>query len=741
MGANGVSKNGQSGQRDSSEKTEIIGRYALYGEIASGGMATVHFGRQLGHVGFSRPVAIKRLHPQFAKEPDVRAMFVDEARLVSRIRHPNVVPTLDIVATDGQLLLVMEYVHGESLAKLARTMRDRRERIPQRIVLTVMSSVLHGLHAAHEAKTESGEPLEIVHRDVSPQNVLVGTDGIARVLDFGIARAAVRLESTREGVIKGKLAYMPPEQLGGTPVTRQADIYASAVILWELLAGRRLFLRGDDGQSVLIDKMLRGTIEPPSDHASEVSKDLDAITLRALDRDPVNRFASAREMAIALEKAGDLATPSEIGEWVERTAAEALGARTYRLQELERTSSKHRVMTASQIDIEMLLDDSDISDELPTPHDDRASVSSAPLTSPKSSTYPILHPKPESLSPSHASIPVLGGHDHPRVARAERATIGLRVAAIGGITLATLLGVGTARVVGGAMSHGSGARAREADNASVATAIAMHRPPSCPRGTQAIPGGKFFMGSDDGLPMEKPAHNVTLAPYCIDTFEVTTEEYKACSDRGECKRAGITNEWDGIADVDRKVFDPLCNVREPNGRGKHPINCVDWEMAAQFCKAQHKRLPSEAEWEFAARGSDGRKYPWGDEEPGPTLLNACGKECMAWGKKNSVEERAMFSADDGWATTSPVGSYPNGASRYGVQDVVGNVWEWVSDYYATYSKEDAVDPAGPNAGEEHVIRGGAWNGGFASWVRPTFRYKDVGSKRSYGIGFRCAKTF
>ena len=560
---------GAIGASMTSEKTEIIGRYALYGEIASGGMATVHFGRLLGPVGFSRPVAIKRLHPQFAKEPQVRAMFIDEARLVSRIRHPNVVPTLDIVATDGQLLLVMEYVHGESLAKLARTMRDRRERIPLRIVLTVMSSVLHGLHAAHEAKTETGEPLEIVHRDVSPQNVLIGTDGVARVLDFGIARAAVRLESTREGVIKGKLAYMPPEQLGGMPVTRQADVYASAVILWELLAGRRLFLRGDDGQSVLIDKMLRGTIEPPSDHTAGVSKELDAITLRALDREPANRFTSAREMALALEKSGELATASEIGEWVERVAAEALGARTFRLEELERTSSKHRVMTASQVDLDALLDDSDISDELPTPLDDRAVF--APSPGAKSSTYPILQPKPESLSPSHASIPVLGAHDHRSSQGRTRARVGVRVAATLGIALATLLGVGTARVVGGVMSGGAGGHeAARVQGASVAMAIATHRPPSCPKGTQAIPGGKFFMGSDDGLPMEKPAHNVTLAPYCMDTFEVTTEEYKACSDRGECKRAGITNEWDGIADGDRKVFDPLCNVREPNGRGSTP---------------------------------------------------------------------------------------------------------------------------------------------------------------------------
>jgi formylglycine-generating enzyme required for sulfatase activity len=257
---------------------------------------------------------------------------------------------------------------------------------------------------------------------------------------------------------------------------------------------------------------------------------------------------------------------------------------------------------------------------------------------------------------------------------------------------------------------------------------------------KTIPGGKFYMGSDDDLPLERPAHNVTLSPYCMDTFEVTTGDYLACSDRGECKRAGTTNEWSGLTEQEKKTYDPLCNVRDPSTRENHPVNCVDWEMASIYCKAAGKRLPTEAEWEFAARGPDGRKYPWGDEAPNPTLLNACGKECLGWGKKNRAEVQAMFEGDDGWANTAPVGSFPKGASRYGVQDVVGNVWEWTSDFYSEYKKEDQTDPKGPPAGEEHVIRGGAWNGAYASWVRPTFRYKDSAAKRSYGIGFRCAKS-
>ena len=334
------------------DQAEIVGRYALYGEIASGGMAVVHYGKLLGAVGFQRPVAIKRLHPQLARDPGVRDMFIDEARLASRIRHPNVVPTLDVVADGRDLLLVMEYVHGESLQHLMKAMRKRGQRIPLRITLAIVSALLYGLHAAHEATTEEGEPLHVVHRDVSPQNVMVGVDGVARVLDFGIARAAVRLEHTREGIVKGKLAYMAPEQLGGATVDRRADVYAASVILWEMVVGRRLFVK-DDGGTVMVDKLLAGRIDPPSRVAPGTPKLLDALVLHGLARNPEQRFATAREMALALERLGDLARPSEIGEWVEGLAAEALAARAVRLQEVERSSSQVRVAAARHVDREL----------------------------------------------------------------------------------------------------------------------------------------------------------------------------------------------------------------------------------------------------------------------------------------------------------------------------------------------------------------------------------------------------
>ncbi len=331
------------------DQVRVVGRYALYGAIAAGGMATVHLGRLLGPVGFSRTVAIKRLHAQFASDPEFVSMFLDEARLAARIRHPNVVPTLDVVATGGELFLVMDYVPGESVARLSRALRERQQILPLRILSTTMAGVLHGLHAAHEAKDERGHPLGIVHRDVSPQNVLVGTDGVPRVLDFGVAKAAGRVQTTKEGQIKGKLSYMPPEQLRGAAVSRQTDIYAVGVMLWELVTGQRLF--AGDNEGAIVAKVLEGRIERPSqvmmrnrrltltDSTMRSLEALDTTILKALSMQPEGRFSTAREMAIEIERKCPPATASEVGDWVENIARDVLLSRAAMVAEIESSAS------------------------------------------------------------------------------------------------------------------------------------------------------------------------------------------------------------------------------------------------------------------------------------------------------------------------------------------------------------------------------------------------------------------
>jgi eukaryotic-like serine/threonine-protein kinase len=319
----------------------IVGRYAVYNEIAAGGMATVHIGRLLGPVGFARTVAIKRLHPQFAKDPEFVSMFLDEARVAARVQHPNVIATIDVVATDGELFLIMDYVRGESLSKLVRAARRAGEPVPPRIAAGIMCGFLHGLHSAHEAKNERGEPLNLVHRDVSPQNVLVGADGIARVLDFGIAKAQGRIQVTRDGQIKGKLAYMPPEQLSGRELSRAVDIYASAVVVWETLTGERLFKGESEGETLA--KILRDPVLPPSAIVRSLPRAFDAVLLKALSRDASKRHATARELALELERCAGVASSTEIGEWVERIAGPVLSAREEQIAEIESSSTAMRV--------------------------------------------------------------------------------------------------------------------------------------------------------------------------------------------------------------------------------------------------------------------------------------------------------------------------------------------------------------------------------------------------------------
>jgi serine/threonine-protein kinase len=292
-------------------------------------MATVYLGRMRGAGGFERRVALKRCHPHLRRQEDFDALFLDEARLAARIHHPNVVATLDVV--DGpSLFIVLEYVEGGSLADLLKAAVARQERLPPPVVLRIVLDTLAGLHAAHELRDDAGVSLGLIHRDVSPQNVLVGVDGVARLADFGIVKAERRSGVTREGRIKGKLPYMAPEQFGRAPVHRQVDVYAAGVVLWEALAGRRLF-RGQDDAEVL-ERVLRGEV-PPLSRFIPVPAALDAVLARALSKAPAQRFATAAALADALEGLGlPVASPRTVGACVEELLAPALALRRAHLR-------------------------------------------------------------------------------------------------------------------------------------------------------------------------------------------------------------------------------------------------------------------------------------------------------------------------------------------------------------------------------------------------------------------------
>jgi eukaryotic-like serine/threonine-protein kinase len=319
--------------KDALIPTKIAGRYALFQPIASGGMATVYVGRLLGTSGFGRTVAIKCMHEHVARDPELVKSFLDEAQLAARIRHPNVVPTLDIVSHQGELFLVMDYVHGESLSRLLAECRARELRMPLAIASNVLTGALQGLHAAHELRDERGNALRVVHRDVSPQNVLVGTDGVTRVMDFGIAKATTSSAHTSTGIIKGKVSYMAPEQMTQRDVTPAVDIFAMGIVAWEMVVGRRL--RPGRGDLSQILGLLSEQIAPPSSIDPDIPEGLSAIIMRALARDPRERPGSALVLAREIARVVPPATTWEVAEWVEKILGDRLLARSEMVQEVE----------------------------------------------------------------------------------------------------------------------------------------------------------------------------------------------------------------------------------------------------------------------------------------------------------------------------------------------------------------------------------------------------------------------
>lgn len=333
---------------DPRTKGALVGPYTLLAKIASGGMATVYLGLRSGEGGFERYVAIKQLHPHLATEREFVEMFLDEARLSAKIHHPNVVNLSEIGQAEDGHYIVMEYVEGETLARLLSRATERREALPLPVAVRIVLDALAGLHAAHELTSETGEPLGIVHRDVSPQNILVGTNGVSKISDFGVAWAAHRLAATRSGQLKGKLSYMAPEQATkkAVEIDRRADVFAMGIVLWEALTGEGLFRAESEAQT--FHKLLIDPIAHPTDKAPAVPLALGDVCMRALARDPDQRYGSAADFAEALEavakEVGAVGRPADVSAYVTRSAGADLSQRRARVRAVvdELASSPNR---------------------------------------------------------------------------------------------------------------------------------------------------------------------------------------------------------------------------------------------------------------------------------------------------------------------------------------------------------------------------------------------------------------
>ena len=676
----------------------IAEKYRIERLVGEGGFAVVY---RAQHTIWNQPVAIKFFNGLSSAPVDQREefknQFIQEGALLTELSShtASIVQARDVgtyTSPDGQWMpyMVLEWLDGQALDQLLET--EQRSGVgPWNLeqVITLLAQVANALDVAHGKG--------IAHRDIKPANIFVlgeqpRLSATLKVLDFGVAKMMsdntqlkAAMAKTGMNITSFTPQYGAPEQFsrsyGATgPWT---DVYALALVALEMLTGKAA-LDGDDLVQLAFSTGNTERRPTPRNLGVAVSDAVEAVFDKALAINPHDRYARAREFWSALEQAyGGFYTEAGF----------------------------------------------------------RASITGDLVGGPTQ----LLAPGTNPAFARRGSQPNIVSTSSPATLNAGTPASGSKTGLFVAVGVGVVgLGVAAALLFGGKHDAGD---PKPAVSASVAAASVAAAPSAsaaavaCPSDMVQIPAGQFFMGSDlkDAADNEKPSHNVSVDSVCMDLYEVTAKKYKACSDSGKCRRAPTEVEWPKISKADRETYSPLCTGSDPT-KQDHPITCVTWDMADTYCKANGGRLPSEAEWEFATRGPDGRVYPWGDDAPTAQHLNACDAQCLAWGKAHKVELTALEKGDDGYATTAPVGMFPAGRSRFGPYDVVGNVGEWVADWYGAYKADAAQNPTGPATGERRVIRGGAWNAGFEAWLHPSFRYAQVPNAQSYGTGFRCVKN-
>jgi tRNA A-37 threonylcarbamoyl transferase component Bud32 len=298
-----------------------IGKYRVVRRLAIGGMAEIYLAQARGIEGFEKFVVLKRILPQYAASETFVRLFLNEARLTATLSHPNVAAVYDIGEAEGVYFFTMEYLHGEDLGYILRHLARHKLRVPIEHALTIGAGVAAGLHAAHEKVGVDGKPLGIVHRDVSPSNVVVTYDGGVKLVDFGVAKVTATAELTGTGTLKGKLAYMSPEQCNNEPVDRRSDVYSLGVLLYELTTQSRLFKA--DSEAGTVKLVMEARIPPPSSRVPDFPPQLEPVLYKALSRDRDQRYASGREVELALEQVarerGLLTSTARLAEWMVAT--------------------------------------------------------------------------------------------------------------------------------------------------------------------------------------------------------------------------------------------------------------------------------------------------------------------------------------------------------------------------------------------------------------------------------------
>ena len=767
---------------------EQLGRYEILDELGRGAMGVVYKARD---PNIDRMVAIKVISPEAGMDParakELRERFQREARAAGRLSHPNIVTVFDASEDQGRAFLVMEFVEGTTLDSMVNaghtfTLED---------VASIGMQVAQGLDYAHQ----NG----IVHRDIKPANIMFTKSGTAKIADFGIARLA-ETSVTRTGLAVGTPNYMSPEQVAGHKVDGRSDQFSLAVMLYELLCGEKAF-PGDTLTTVLY-RIMQEDPRPIRQINPALPETVDAVLRKAMAKNPDDRYSLAVDMARDLQMlaSGGTVSVANAGPSLGATMAEGIDVRTLAgVQPRTRAASAGDATMAmdavagpvrpSRRSPWLLIGAGGIaalsigigvwlwSRPTATPPPGAVSVQApAPIVEASKPTSP---PAPEEKSkpkPPQLQELILAKEVRPDgrpvgpskqfaasdtqvalLARGSNLTeqIPVRVKWFdpdgkevppSGVPKLVLDGKGGWRAVAEVALAGGAKPGRwkaeftlgdeinqalsftvtppavaapapapapvEVAKAPAPTAPPPPAQPAGPRPGQTqkrgkdeaemalVPAGSFTMGDTfgDGDPAEKPTASVALKAFWLDRFEVTFDQFAKFVQAGGYKPQG---NWEQLR----------------SRGGNHPVINVTWNDAVAYCRWADKYLPSEAEWEYAARGTEGRKYPWGSQ----------------WDPN-----RARFRGNKGTATAAPVGSYPNGASPFGIQDLAGNVWEWTASlekpypYVATDGREDL------RTGGSRVTRGGSWLGD-SEFLRTTARDFLSPTSKNDKLGFRCAQ--
>jgi serine/threonine-protein kinase len=625
-----------------------------------------------------RLVAIKVIAPGEGLDPTEleqrRDRFQREARAAGRLTHPNIVTIHDVGEETGRAYLVMELIEGEPLDHLLRTRRP----LPLDQVLSIADQVASALDYAHANS--------IIHRDIKPANILLTTDGVAKVTDFGIARI-VGTETTQTGKISGTPSYMSPEHFSGLKLDGRSDIFSFGAVLYELVSGDQAF-PGETISNVMY-RIINEDPVPLRRLNPGLPPGLDACLRKALAKDAARRYAKAADLARDLRRAAlgrPLPTDSQAPATVKMPSR----------REVRPRASRRRPLWP------WILLGGGILTGLVLVLGPRMRAREAP---PVVSTPPPVSQPAEDEAAKAKAVAEEAARQKAAEEEAQRKAEAERLAAE-----QRKLEEEKARLA--KQQAALEAERKKAAEQMTTRKAAEQETPRIPAGTVQrrgednaemvyIPAGTFTMGDThgDGLPNEKPPHQVSVQAFWIDRTEVTFAQITRAARAGGARPR-------------------LERLKELRGRDQYPATHITWRDAATYCHIVGKRLPTEAEWEYAAGGTDGRRYPWGE----------------TW-----ESDRARFEGSGGGQGPAPVGSYPSGASPLGVLDMAGNVWEWVSSlekpypYVATDGRED------PATAGSRVIRGGAWKFKPRA-LRTTSRHSADPTTRAPIIGFRCARS-